>query len=352
MLSNAQDKLKKSSKFEVNEYVHDFGHIKQEDGDVTHVFVFKNITDSIVKLDTLEAECGCTIPSLRGVNKVVQPNTIVEVPVKYEASTHPSFDSEDFYKTITVYTSVDTFQVAITGYVLPNAEMKDYGNVKEKILFQDYGFNFGNVYHDAIVEKRYKFYNLYDETVWLDSSLTEVPSWIKVSTVPSQIKHGEKGELVIRYDASGKNDWSFVTDYIKIKFSASEEPINFMQTATILERFDQNRNKTLDPKIRIDTLTYNIGSVTKGDTMSTTVTIMNEGKSPLVLRKIDPTCSCIKLSESNFTLAPNENKTIDLTFYTRKSRTGTQKKKVYFISNDPTNPVLTFNVTGKTRSRE
>ncbi len=349
--SFSQVDIIKTDNFEVSEYVFDFGHIKQMDGDVEHKFEFKNTTNKLIQLDTLVAECGCTISTLIGVNKTILPDSSVQVPIKYEASTHPSFDSEDFFKKIVVYTSVDTFEVAITGYVLPNLEMKDYENVKEKLMFEDYGFNFGNIYHDATIERGYNFYNMFDDTISLDYKMTEVPNWISVSILPEKIGHAQKGKLIIRYDPKVKNDWSFVKDYIKIKFSAMQEPVNFIQSATILERFDDKRDKVNDPIIRMDTLLFDIGSVTKGDTMSTIVTVYNDGKSPLIVRKIDPTCSCIKLKERSFILPPKQSKKVELIFYTRKSRTGTQRKKVYFISNDPNNPLVTFDIKGKTKER-
>ncbi len=340
-------KLRKSKYFEIVESEHDFGHVKQVDGDISYVFRVKNITKDTLKLLDVSAECGCTDPMIS--NEVILPDSVADVLVVYEASTHPSYDLEDFYKVITVYGLRDTFELAIKGYVEPDLALEDFQNDKEKLLFKDYAFNFGNIYNDSLVERRFPFYNAYEKSIVLSEVVT--PSYIELRSDPDTVATGTKAELVITYNPMKKSEWSFVKDLVKFKFSEMKESVTFVQSATVLERFEENRNKSLDPKIYLNVLEFDIGLVTKGDTLHSEVEIKNIGNSVLKIRKLDATCPCVKLSESSFDLGVGESKKVKLVFYTGKSRTGTQKKKIYIISNDPESSILTYLITGKTRKR-
>ncbi len=87
---------------EFNERTHDFGTVKQEDGDIYTTFTFVNQYASPITLKSVKASCGCTTPSYS--HEPVAPNATGEIKVKYVASTRPG----SFTKSITVVLSNGT----------------------------------------------------------------------------------------------------------------------------------------------------------------------------------------------------------------------------------------------------
>ena len=87
---------------EIAEKTYDFGVIKEEDGRVTHVFTFKNVTDGPLTIKNVRASCGCTTPAWS--REPIAPNTEAQITVTYNASGRPGA----FHKSVTVTLSNGT----------------------------------------------------------------------------------------------------------------------------------------------------------------------------------------------------------------------------------------------------
>ena len=87
-----------------------FGKIPQGKP-VTHVFTFTNTGKTPLKLDNVQASCGCTTPEWS--KDEVAPGTASKITVGYNAA-----NEGDFTKTITItYNSSQTKQLTIKGEV-------------------------------------------------------------------------------------------------------------------------------------------------------------------------------------------------------------------------------------------
>ena len=102
---------------EIAEKTHDFGTIKEEDGRVSHVFTFKNVTEGVLTIKNVRASCGCTTPAWS--KEPIAPGAEAQITVTYNASGRPGA----FHKSVTVTLSngtEDFTQVLfITGKVTP-----------------------------------------------------------------------------------------------------------------------------------------------------------------------------------------------------------------------------------------
>lgn len=87
---------------EIAEKTYDFGTIKEEDGRVSHVFTFKNISDGPLTIKNVRASCGCTTPAWS--REPIAPNTEAQITVTYNASGRPGA----FHKSVTVTLSNGT----------------------------------------------------------------------------------------------------------------------------------------------------------------------------------------------------------------------------------------------------
>jgi len=107
------------------ERTHDFGTIKEEDGRVTCVFTFDNLTNSPITLTKVRASCGCTTPSWS--REPIAPNGEGKVTVTYNAKGRPGM----FQKSITIQMTNgnDTYTevVYIKGKVTPKPRTPQQG---------------------------------------------------------------------------------------------------------------------------------------------------------------------------------------------------------------------------------
>lgn len=108
----AQNK-KAAPKAEFVSGVHDFGKIKESDGNVTCTFKFKNIGDAPLIIQRVQATCGCTSPSY--TKEPVLPGKEGEIKVVYSAAGNVGA----FEKRLTVFTNApdEVYILTIKGEV-------------------------------------------------------------------------------------------------------------------------------------------------------------------------------------------------------------------------------------------
>ena len=87
---------------EIAEKTYDFGTIKEEDGRVSHVFTFKNVTEGALTIKNVRASCGCTTPAWS--REPIAPNAEAQITVTYNASGRPGA----FHKSVTITLSNGT----------------------------------------------------------------------------------------------------------------------------------------------------------------------------------------------------------------------------------------------------
>lgn len=87
---------------EIAEKTYDFGTIKEEDGRVSHVFTFKNVTEGALTIKNVRASCGCTTPAWS--REPIAPGAEAQITVTYNASGRPGA----FHKSVTVTLSNGT----------------------------------------------------------------------------------------------------------------------------------------------------------------------------------------------------------------------------------------------------
>ena len=64
-----------------------FGDIKEDGGDVSHIFSFTNITDSPIVILDVSASCGCTTPTFS--RKPIMPNQTGAITVTFAPINRP-----------------------------------------------------------------------------------------------------------------------------------------------------------------------------------------------------------------------------------------------------------------------
>ena len=126
LFAQAQDSVKKAENVvKFKELTYDFGKIKQG-SPVTHDFVFTNISNSPVIIESAVPSCGCTTPEWS--RDAIPAGATAQIKVGYNAYSEGSFT-----KTVTiVYNTNQTKMLTISGevYKVPQTSAPENSSVQ------------------------------------------------------------------------------------------------------------------------------------------------------------------------------------------------------------------------------
>ena len=330
-------------KIQFEQTTYDFGHIKEVDGSVTGKFVFTNVGDSILELLTVKPGCGCT--KGKYTETPIAPGEKGFIEATYDPFGRPG----PFMKSITVTTNERANNTTIlfikgdvekrpptvfeeAGYLIGQGMVRFKEiNIRKEILNTEIQKDTFLIRNFGEKEVEVQFVNLQDK-----------PYLKEVYRSFNLLKPNEEGKIVLQYDASKRNAFGLLRDDISISVPEDNDPIKMLfYNVNIKEDFSKMTKKELEnaPKITMDSLQFNFGQVKKNETVKTSCTITNKGKSPLIIRDIQPNIYTVIPSVKTATIAPGGFLKIEFT-YRGTGRAGEQKIGVDIISNDPQNNIL------------
>ena len=97
------------------------------------------------------------------------------------------------------------------------------------------------------------------------------------------------------------------------------------------------------PAIAVQQTAVNFGTIDAGQTGQQTITVTNTGTAPLEITGIESDVSGLTFTPSTFTLAPNDSRTVTVTF--PSSTEGTFSGNITISSNDPNSATQTLSVS-------
>ncbi|HUW05615.1 MAG TPA: DUF1573 domain-containing protein [Williamwhitmania sp.] len=324
--------------------VHDFGLIKENGGPAIYTFEFVNKANTPIIINNVTASCGCTTPEW--TKAPVAPGQKGTIKVTYDPKNRPG----PFEKTITINynQSPNVAVLRIKGAVQEH----------EKTLADLYPRQLG----DLRLQSSYKaFIRLINTEVKTDSlpmvnagsnpltvTFGFIPAHLTIKAVPQTLKPGEKGNIMITYDAAKKNDWGFVTDNFEVLLNGEKVPNNLLTvSANIMEDFSKLTPEQLAnaPAIHFDELVFDFGSVVAGTPVEHVYKFTNTGKSDLVIRKVKASCGCTSVAPDISVIKPGQSSVIKATFRS-DHYSGHQTKTITVTSNDPKNSNVILRLTG------
>lgn len=324
-------------KFEVD--THDFGTIKESDGDVTYSFKFVNEGDSPLLITRAQASCGCTTPDYP--RKPLKAGESGEIKVTYHAKGRPG----PFDKSVYVYTnskSQEKVLLTITGNVISTTGPIDTyteqlgGGLRVKTT----AVNFFDVYPTRAHRTRTLMcYNESDEPIRL--TYRNVPKHVALVCEPEVIMPKSEGKLLITYLADKAKDWGPRKDLIDIFVKGKETKMkgnHITLIADIWEDFSNMSKKDRDnaPEVEVSSTLLNFG---KGEnTRSQEITIRNTGKEKLVIRKIqNEKAEAFRTELTETVVKPGQTSTLQITFNPSKCEQKSLSHNITIITNDPSN---------------
>ena len=330
-------------KIQFEKTTYDFGQIKEVDGKVNGTFIFINVGDSVLELRTVKPGCGCTAANY--TKTPVAPGEKGFIEATYDPNNRPGSIS----KSITITTNEPTNNTTVLFL---------RGNVEKRppTVFEIAGYNIGG----GMV--RFKEINVRKEILNTESQVDtflirnfgETNAEVTFSNLNERshikelyrsfdvLKPEEEGKIILEYDASKRNAFGLVRDNVSVSVTDEKEPAKMIfYTVNIKEDFSKMTKKEREnaPIIAVDSLSFNLGQVKKNETVKTSCIITNKGKSPLIIRDMQPSVNTLTTSIKTATIAPKESLKVEFT-YRGIGRAGEQKITVDLICNDPENSIL------------
>lgn len=324
---------------------HDFGKIKEAEGEVNTKFKFRNVGKQPVIIGKVRASCGCTSPTWS--KKPIPPGTTGFIKAAFNPKNRPG----RFNKSITVYSNAIESPVTlrIKGEVEPKPKsLEDIYRFKmDALRLKSNHAAFTRVYHNQKKSTSVGVVNVSNQPITID--FARVPKHITAKAVPQTLKPKQKGKLQLSYDASQVNKWGYNRDRLYIKINGTFDHSNrIYASASIRENFSKLTKSELQkaPKIAFETKSFNFGEIQEGKKVTHEFKFNNEGKTDLKIRKISASCGCTATSPSKRTIKPGSSGIIKATFNSAH-KSGRQNKAITVITNDPKNSKQILWIKGK-----
>lgn len=323
----------------------EFGIIKEEDGVQSGEFIAWNIAKDPLVISNVSVACGCT--KVTYDKDTLMPGDSVVFYVSYD----PTNQKGKFEKAIFIYNTGMPYQLFLTikGEVIPREKTvldkysMNLGNLRMTSSYHDFGF----LYEDDVDTFTIGIYNSGTNDIRI-KGITGRPAYIILNSQDLNLEPGEESTIEIVYDARQVHDYGDMIHYLTLVTSdlyAPEIPLNI--NAHLLERFPKQSRRRVrrNPKVAFNEKEYNFGRVVKGDTVKTTFVMRNEGKNPLIIRKIQPSCGCTASKVDKWEIPAGDSATIEIEFNTL-GREGEDLKTLTIITNDPAHPVSKIYLKG------
>lgn len=313
---------------------HDFGKLKEQDGDARFSFVFQNTGAKPIVITNVKSTCGCTTPNW--TRKPVNGGEEGKIDVVYHAKGRPG----NFHKSIIVYSNAQNSPVTlkISGTVVPKPKgiEDEYRYLIDKLRFKKTNIHFSNLYNDETRTETVEFVNVSDEAVKIEQTdKRRQPPHIQISISPENVEPGQKGSITVVYDAKQKDDWDYVRDNIMFNINGEYDArYRITVSAHIKERFSEEDLKNPPAITFITPQVYEFGTITKGEKIEHSFKFKNTGKSDLIIRKVRASCGCTATTTGKTVLKPGEEGVVNATFNS-SHKNGAQRNTITMITNIP-----------------
>jgi len=326
-----------------SEYEHDFGVIREDGGKVQYEFSFENKSKSVIKIEDVKSQCGCTITEWS--KTAVNPGGSGKLPVTFD----PDGRSGKFIKKISVYTNTMTDPIAlyIKGNIL--AGYSDFRGEIEGVKLSVNELSFSRIKNTDVTSDIIEFFNASDEKYRL-----EISSGNPNLTIDKQVfilNPKESGILSVSFDAGKSGRFGYWKDSLSVTlhFSGKSKKHIIPVSYIIEEDFSDYslQDKKNAPKIVLPENEFLFGEEKKGSFMKKDFRIINKGKTDLLIRRIPPIKN-IDIVDYPKVLKPGEEGLIK-TRINFSTKTDLFLRSINIISNDPVSPTLFIKVKGRVK---
>ncbi len=328
---------------------HDFGTIKEENGETQHVFKFTNKGKAAVLLTDVKASCGCTTPNW--VKEKVMPGAQGFVIASYNPASRPGV----FEKFVTVKAKFDDEKdervtvITIKGNVTarPKTIADFYPQKIGNIRMSSNHAGMNQLFQGKSKSMVLKFYN--DGTAPIALKSAKMPgAHITTDFAPKTLNPKDSIGVSFTFDSAKlNNEWGFVYYNVIVETDDVQEPNKTLFVSANLEEEFTPEQKSNAAGVKFDNgIQHDFGKVKAGDKLVYDFAFSNTGKSDLIIRKTQASCGCTVTAPEKKILKPGEKSNIKVTFDTT-GKSGKDMKTVTVITNDPKQQTLYLTINAE-----
>lgn len=260
---------------------------------------------------------------------------------------------EDFNYNILVYSNAtnNRQELSFSGHIADNPGQPYllYKHDLSGLRFKLTNLNLNKVYTWEKRTDTLYYYNTRKEEVSV--GMHYQPPYISTVFLPEKVKPGQRGSIIITYDAPQKNDYGYHYESLILSIDRSRDYKNRLGiTANLVEDFSrlspQERAKA--PVAAFEKKEINFGELRPGEKANCDFVLTNAGKSTLFIRKTKASCGCTAVTLGDQSLEAGKSTTIRATFDST-GKTGRQFKSITIITNDPEHPETILTLNGSIR---
>lgn len=338
-LSFAQGKTSIS----VKNPTHNFGIIKEEDGDVEHTFIIENTGKIPLVIDRVTTSCGCALPEWE--KEPIAPGKTTEVKIWYDPYGRPGA----FNKKISVYSNAEPrrFAMSINGEVIRKSDIPeleyDFSAGDLKLFSKAVSFN--TIAQTETLGEKIPVKNGGEKT--LTVRMNRLPSFITAEAKPVVLGPNETGEIVFLFNGGGMGSKGRYHSLLPLTVTdengrIATEQINF--GANVIDNFENQPAsfKENPPVAQVSSTLVDFGQnkALKANKAKATETIeiTNSGKHPLHVYSISSDDGSVLIKGGKKIIKPNGTASFKLTIHPKTIKS-TLESTVTVVCNDPNGPV-------------
>ena len=322
-----------------------FGTIFMEDGKVTAKFSFTNNGQSDFIIKNVEAACGCTVP--RSTKDTFAPGEKGYIIAEFD----PKGITGDVKKWVYVsgnFNNAVRIELKIRAFIKSTAQARTEGYYRGEygyLLVNKTHFDWGNITKNATFTDSITLTNDGYGDIQI-KEIENLPDFMTTENLPLTIPKGKSHTIHFDINTEKLDTVGPFSGAIKLittdKFFPRKE---MFFTANFIQDFSRLTKRDLKnaPKLTLSTNRVDMGIMKSGEIKRKSVQFTNSGKSNLIIKRIDKDCSCTILKPSKNVLAPGESMSVSVSF-DALFKEGLKTKIVRIYTNDPINPILTFQV--------
>lgn len=326
---------------ELDKTTHDFGDIQLSQGPVSCTFTVKNISSKPIAIYSVVSSCGCT--NVTWTKEPISPGKTGTISATYDNKE----GAYPFEKNLTAFISGLSQRVVLRlkGEVhskkLPLGEM--YGVHMGALGLKEKEIKAGNIQQGQQKSGEINIANISNSAIKI--SFADVSEGLKVNA-PATLGAGAVGKLAFTVTADrsrwGKN-YYYATPVVN---GQKQTPVTFW--AFTKENFSdwtkEQKDAGASPAFKTSTFSFN--PMKAGPKVQASWELTNEGKSDLVIYKIDSDSPAVKVSPVNGKIAPKGKCTVSATLDTAGMEKGEVLVILTLTTNSPLRPIVNLYITG------
>lgn len=331
--------------FENDEW--DFGTINEEDGIVTHVFRFANVSDKPVRIVSVSTSCGCTNAAFS--NEPVAPGDFGEITVHFS----PARTEGQLYREVEVLTDNREWfnRLTVIANVIPmpmGLEQLNPHQLSGPVRTNTNRCNFGYVAQGRTVTKTVSLVNTGKEKTVIALRSTG-NRYGMTFQAPKELAPEETAKISITYTIpKGRQFYGNARDTIWITADgeASVQPI--VISALRVDDFEGTESQP-QPVMRIEPSYVDFDRQPAKKTCRQTVIIGNTGKSDLIFRNIETLGCAVSGLNEGLAIRPGQERKITVSIKSPSKSGESATGSIYLTTTDPTRPLRELRVQVQAR---